>query len=287
MNKDLTAFLSRFSLQARVFFSGNLCNITHFDTSSGAGHLHVLRRGRLVLHTPDGGRQVLTEPSLLFFPRPTVHRFETDARDGADLICASVQFGAQPSNPVIQELPALLTVPLSNLPRMAGVLTLLFDEAFAADSTHAPILNRLSEVVLIYLMRWALEQQLLSSGVVSGLADARLAKALTGMHEHPARNWTLSQLADSAGMSRARFAAHFTATVGKPPGEYLAAWRISLAQDMLANGRPLKSISQDCGYSSTNALSRAFHQQVGMTPTCWLAQHHLGEHPSTDIDRAS
>lgn len=62
--------------------------------------------------------------------------------------------------------------------------------------------------------------RLLRSGVVAGLlGDAHLAKALNAMHAAPERPWTLQGL---AGMSRARFAAHFGGVVGEPAIEYLA-----------------------------------------------------------------
>ena len=37
-------------------------------------------------------------------------------------------------------------------------------------------------------------------------------------------------------MSRARFAAHFTRTVGVPPGDYLTGWRLGLARTLAAQG---------------------------------------------------
>ena len=78
-------------------------------------------------------------------------------------------------------------------------------------------------------------------------------------------------LADVAGMSRARFAAHFMAVVGTSPGDHLTGWRIGLAQALLARGRPVKTIADEVGYSSANALARAFTQRLGLSPTAWLA----------------
>ena len=77
-------------------------------------------------------------------------------------------------------------------------------------------------------------------------------------------------------MSRARFAAHFTDVVGQPAIEYLAHWRLSLAQTLLTQGRQVKSIADEVGYGSPNALTRAFTQRIGQTPTDWLAQHFGG-----------
>lgn len=125
----------------------------------------------------------------------------------------------------------------------------------------------------------AIEHGLLRSGVVAGLGDAHLAKALNAMHAAPERPWTLQGLADLAGMSRARFAAHFGEVVGEPAIEYLAGWRLSVAQGLLTQGRQVKSIADEVGYGSPNALTRAFTQRLGQTPTEWLAQR-IGRVPA-------
>ncbi|MDE2593037.1 MAG: AraC family transcriptional regulator [Burkholderiales bacterium] len=272
MLDPLATLLQRFDLKARVFHTGNLCALVNFDAVEGVGHLHLLKAGSMALIGSDGTTLQLDEPTLLFYPRAAQHRIRADEHGGADLICASVEFGADFGNPLIHGLPALLAVPLKDVPQMAGLLDALFAEAFNPGAGRESALNRLSEVVLIYLLRHALERGELKSGVVAGLADPRLAKALTAMHAKPAEPWTLEDLADIAGMSRARFAAHFTQVVGSPAGDYLTGWRISLAQNMLKRGRQVKAICDEVGYGSANALTRAFTQRVGLTPTEWLAQ---------------
>ena len=61
----------------------------------------------------------------------------------------------------------------------------------------------------------------------------------------------LEALGHIAGMSRARFAAHFLATMKQTPFEYLALWRIGVAQSLLKKGEPLKTVApsvvSECG----------------------------------------
>jgi AraC-like DNA-binding protein len=73
-------------------------------------------------------------------------------------------------------------------------------------------------------------------------------------------------------MSRARFAAQFTERAGSPPGDYLTALRMGLAQRLLSRGQPLEAVAAEVGYGSANALSRAFQQRIGQTPSDWLRQ---------------
>jgi AraC-like DNA-binding protein len=277
MNAHVESLLSRLELHARVFFSGNFCSIANFDAEAGTGHLHVLRQGALALFEPDGTRRIVDEPSVIFYPRPTTHRIESHERDGADLICASVAFATRVAHPVVRALPDLLLVPMRELPQLASVLEVLFAEASTSGQGKAATLGRLSEVVLLMLIRWSLQKGLTSSGPLAALADPKLGPALEAMHAQPAQAWTLVDLAALAGMSRARFAARFAEVVGMPPAEYLATYRIGLAQEHLAAGRQLKSIADECGYGSANALSRAFTQHVGLSPSQWLEQLHAKE----------
>jgi len=105
-----------------------------------------------------------------------------------------------------------------------------------------------------------------------GLSDLRLGKAIEGMHKHPETSWSLEQLAQRAGMSRARFAAYFRQVVGMTPFDYLTNWRLGVAQTMLRKGNSLKLIASAVGYANATALTRVFTQRVGMSPSEWLAR---------------
>ena len=73
-------------------------------------------------------------------------------------------------------------------------------------------------------------------------------------------------MAEVAGMSRARFAAHFHAVVGQTPGDYLAGYRLALAEAALRRGRPVKQVAAEVGYGSASALARVFRTRMGVAP---------------------
>jgi AraC-like DNA-binding protein len=268
----LSTLVSRFDLHARVFFSGNLCSLVNFDPGPGVGHLHILRSGSTTFIGPDARTVRLERPSLLFYPREVRHRLVPDEPDGADLVCASVEFGAQYGNPLVHGMPEVLVLPLDEAPQIERVLQAFFDEAFSQHQGRNAALDRLAEVIVIQLMRHAIARGHMTSKVMAAMGDPRLARVLAALHAQPAEDWTLVRMADVAGMSRARFAAHFTSTVGAPPGDYLTAWRISMAQGLLARGKQVKAVAGEVGYGSPNALTRAFAARLGLTPTEWLTQ---------------
>jgi AraC-like DNA-binding protein len=270
----LSPFFSNFTLSAKVFFSGRICGTSPDHATRSVGHLHVLRSGVLNILNQGGKPTVLREPTVLLYPRPGEHTFQTE---GAEIVCAFVDFGAGTLNPLLAALPQLLTVPLSAVPGLAPTVDLLFAEAFEERDGRQAAVDRLAEYFMLLLLRSAIDSQLIQGGIVAALADNRLSGALAEIHREPARPWTLEELAHVAGMSRARFAAHFLATMGKTPFEYLALWRIGVAQTMLKRGEPLKMIAPAVGYASAGALSRSFSLHAGLPPMAWLAAQGPGE----------
>jgi AraC-like DNA-binding protein len=86
------------------------------------------------------------------------------------------------------------------------------------------------------------------------------------MHEAPHKSWTLDDLAGIAGMSRTRFAAHFRERIGQTPIDYLTVWRMTVASQLLASGKPVKSVARQAGYRSAAAFSRVFSRVTGQAP---------------------
>lgn len=268
----LQTLLQRFSVSAEMFHSGPLCGVNDFPAADGLGQLHLVRAGQLEARHGAGQSDLIHTPSLVLYPRPRAHRFITDPERGADMACANVRIGEHPDNPVARALPPVLVMPLSDLPAAAGLLDLLFEEAFAQRCGRQHVVDRLFEVVLVLILRRLLDRGRLDAGPLAGLADPRLAKALVAIHDAPQTPWTLPRLAERAGMSRSRFAEAFTDTVGQSPAAYLASYRIAVAQDLLRRDRPLARVAEDVGYGSPAALSRAFSAHCGVSPRAWRKQ---------------
>lgn len=272
MHDKLTGILEYFSLRARVFQAGPLCHSAHYDEGDGLGYIHVLRTGTLKISTPGKPVIELNQPSLFFAINPTTHHLRPSTT-GTDLVCASFDFGLGLINPLMQALPEIMILKLEETPSLNASLGLLFSEAKEDCSGQQPLLDRLIEVVIIQLLREFIDHNHLHTGLLAGLAEPRLAKAITAIHSEPAYSWTLNELADVAGMSRTRFASQFRETVGTTPGHYLSNWRIGVAQSLLRRGKSLQLIADAVGYANASALSRAFTSHVGTAPAIWRKQY--------------
>lgn len=273
----LSALFERFRVRARLFHAGALCGVTSFDAQAGRGFLHVLRRGEmLVTHRQRSGapRKIkVSEPTMLFYPRPFEHQFHNAPVDGSDFVCATVDFEGGLRHPVVAALPPVVVLPLSAVDGLEHTLALLFAETERVRCGQRLLADRLFEVLLLQLLRWLLDHPAeagMPAGLVHGLAHPKLARALTAMHENPGAAWALDSMAAAAGMSRSAFAAEFKHRVGATPAEYLLHWRVSLAQSMLLSGASIKLASEKLGYASAASFSRAFAQSVGESPRAWL-----------------
>lgn len=151
--------------------------------------------------------------------------------------------------------------------RLATIVQLVAEESRELRLARDVILERLLEVLLIEALR-STAGTAASPGLLRGLSDERLAVAIRRMHESPTRAWTVAQLAKEAALSRSTFFERFSRAVGVAPMEYLLAWRMALAKNLLRRkeGR-VADIAERVGYSSASTFSVAFTRHVGMPPT--------------------
>lgn len=272
MQGPLDHLLNQFSLRAGVFYTGNICGLHDFERDERRGHLHLIKSGPVQLIEPGKAAIVVDRPTLVFLPRPETHRLVADEREGADVVCATVQLGGGGRNPISDSLPDTVLIELDQMAGIHELLALMFDEAFHDRSGKQALLDRLCEVLMIKMLRHCLDHGIAAGGALAGLCDPKLAKALEAIHRQPAHDWDLPAMAAQAGMSRARFADHFRDVVGKPPADYVASWRVMLAQRLLARGVPAKTVALDVGYGSSSALHRAFVRKLGFSPSDWLRE---------------
>lgn len=174
------------------------------------------------------------------------------------------EFGSPDAALLVSLLPAMIHV--RGHRRLSLLVELVGEEAAADNAGRDMVLSRLVEVLLIEALR-ASQGADASPGLLRGLADARIAAALRLMHGDAERAWTVAGLAAEAGMSRSAFFERFARHVGVAPMEYLLAWRMALAKDLLRRGGVvLEDVARRVGYTSGSTFSTAFSRHVGLPP---------------------
>ncbi|SEW06276.1 AraC family transcriptional regulator [Luteibacter sp. 329MFSha] len=174
------------------------------------------------------------------------------------------EFGSPDAALLVSLLPRVVLV--RDEPRLSTLVQLASDEARAQRPAREVVLARLLEVLFIEALRSTAGTDA-SPGLLRGLADARLGIAIRHMHENPTRAWTVVQLAKEAALSRSSFFERFSREVGVAPMEYLLAWRMGLAKQLLRRGEgTVAEVAERVGYSSASTFSVAFARHVGMPP---------------------
>jgi AraC-like DNA-binding protein len=174
---------------------------------------------------------------------------------------------------LVSLLPGMIHI--RGVERLTTLVRLVAEETQAENDGRELVLARLVEILLVEALRMSRGGNT-PPGLLRGLADARLAKALREMHAGPQNGWTIAELADAAGMSRSAFFDRFTRAVGLRPMEYLLAWRMAVAKDLLRNGvMALDEVARRVGYGSASTFSTAFSRHVGQPPGRY-ARHTAG-----------
>lgn len=166
---------------------------------------------------------------------------------------------------LVSLLPAVVHV--RGVERLSLLVRLVGEEAGERRAGRDLVLVRLVELLLIEALR-STPGEGAPPGLLRGLADARLAAAIRQMHADPARSWTVEQLAKKAALSRSAFFERFTRAVGMPPMEYLLAWRMAVAKDLLRRSDvAISEVAERVGYGSASTFSTAFSRYVGQAPS--------------------
>jgi AraC-like DNA-binding protein len=178
-------------------------------------------------------------------------------------------FDSPDSTLLVSLLPSVVHV--RGVKRLSVLVRLVGEEASERRSGRDLVLTRLVEVLLIEALRLTPREDA-PPGLLRGLADARVAPAIRHMHDQLARSWTVAQLARTAALSRSAFFERFTRTVGLPPMEYLLAWRMAVAKDLLRR-RDVRvaELAERVGYGSASTFSTAFTRHVGQPPSRYAA----------------
>ncbi len=260
--------------------------------------LHLIVAGECQFESAGEQRRVAAG-DLIFLPQPGPYRFWNGAplrvadasevvRPGgipgvwiADhggggaavrMICGFIESAEFLFAPVFRSLPAMIIEQTSG----AGALIVsTVDEIVAQVGRAAPgsaaVLGRLMELLFVELLRRHVERMPAgASGWFAALNDPVVARALQLLHHEPAGRWTVEAIARRIGSSRTVLNERFNALLGRPPIDYLAAWRIQLAAERLrATSENVLQVAASVGYDSEAAFGRAFKRLTGISPGRW------------------
>ena len=189
-----------------------------------------------------------------------------DPEQSADVqtLIGYCHFDAPDAGLIVSLLPQVIHVRGES--RLTLLVQLVMDECRAQRSARDIVLERLLELLLIEALR-SIPLGSACPGVMSGLADERVAAAIRAIHARPEHSWTGAELAKAAALSRSAFFVRFRETVGMAPMDYLLTWRMALAKKLLrGKNMAVFEVAERVGYRSASAFSVAFTRYTGIAP---------------------
>ncbi|MBL0748653.1 AraC family transcriptional regulator [Nocardioides baculatus] len=182
------------------------------------------------------------------------------------LLTGVYQLEGEVTRRLLRALPRTLVLRADELE--TPLVDLLAQEVVRDAPGQEAVLDRLLDLLLLTLLRtWFARSHAGTPGWYAAQGDAVVGPALRLMQHHPHHAWSVAELADRSGVSRAGFARRFTELVGEPPMAFLTQWRISLAADLLLEpDATVASVARRVGYATPFALSAAFKRERGISP---------------------
>ncbi len=163
-------------------------------------------------------------------------------------------------------LPMLKVLRVPN-PELLEMVLLISKLAVMPGPGDHYVACRLAEAVLTKMMQQLAGAEEDRFGLFAVFASVGVKAALAAVRVDPARPWSVGELADIAGMSRAEFLASFQDTVGTGVQDFLTTRRVRFAETLLRTGAAtVDELSQRAGFRSGGSFRRAFERITGHAP---------------------
>ncbi len=194
--------------------------------------------------------------------------------DSTEVICGVFMLRNAQHNPLVQSLPNLVRVDVSDI-QTAGTMNKLYamltDELALTRPGQAFMLERVLE--LLYAQAIRMHAENLSGDTpnwLSAIGDERIGRAISFIHANLQKSITVEDLATLVSLSPSRFAARFRELVGTSPKAYISDQRqVQAANRLTETARSIQAIADECGYQSMPSFTKAFVKRYGVTPSQW------------------
>lgn len=301
----LTDILRTIRLHTSTYFCSNFNKQWGMDIPNGnAGLFHALVEGQCWLNLPNQSQPILiSEGDIVAFPTGGEHRIshapdaealkankviegiqsgqnpfyqeQEESKPESEpvwntLLCGAFEYDSSFKHPFIKDLPCFIHIKAKNTPELNWLRSLVYilsKESRIESPGSSVMVDRLTEVLFIQLLRTYMETSPQKEGYLNALNDQKVGKALNLIHSEESAELSVDSLAQQVALSRSAFSERFNRLVGEAPKPYLQRWRLEKAKRALRdNSLSTYAIALQSGYSSEAAFSKAFKQKFGDPP---------------------
>ena len=152
-------------------------------------------------------------------------------------------------------------------PIIASIGSALLAELDSEGISGRLYAESLANVLAIHLLRHYTTEGHSQPQHSGGLSASTLRRVTSFIADNFADDISLTQLAQTAGMSSFHFAREFKKATGTTPHQYLIKFRVEHARKLLAdNNLPLVEVGLRAGFSHQSHFTRLFRKITGTTP---------------------
>ncbi|MFC0309822.1 AraC family transcriptional regulator [Gallibacterium trehalosifermentans] len=278
--------------------SGNISMQCHFQQEwyvphqdeQSQGIVHIVTQGKSYLKLENNEKTILiNEGDVIFFPRAKKHILSnnihfsypnnTSIQNKNNIISFNknhsqkiifsllcVKFNYNKYSDLFNNLPETIILNLKE-PSLKHIISILQEEIQKSKYGSISIINSLSEVLLILLVRTYLAQENTKlTGVLNGLQDKRLYKVINNIIQQPEKKWNVTQLSEAANLSKSQLIRLFNQQIGFSPHTFITHIRLQKAAKLLHSSQEnILSIALNCGFQSETNFGKAFKKYFGIT----------------------
>lgn len=296
----LSDILLTVKLRGIVYFHARFQSPWGMEIPAGQfANYHIVTEGECWVNTCSANKPILLKKGdMILFPRGDSHAlvdslqsdivsadellnnarktssneiiFGGEGSHSSSLICGHFEYERECPHPLFETLPPYIHIASKNNPDAHWFSTaseLATQISSGSSMGKDAVINRLAETLFIQALAAYLKTIDSLSSFMAAIQDRHIGLALQSIHDDIAHDWTITELANIATMSKSVFSSKFHSMVGEPPIIYLARWRMLKAREMLTEtAMPINSISEKVGYQSEFSFSKAFKKMTGLTP---------------------
>lgn len=294
----LNTLLGQLAFQSHLIFESGLCGswrLIHEETTGPS--IHIVTSGACWLAFPGsldeqlgleiGDIILFTATRRHWLAAEPIKSEHVGKAMGADycepshvsggLVCYDIQVESALTKTIFSSLPEVIHIPrAAQSGDLNQLIQLIMSETKNQRVGSDVAISRLSDVLVLYFLRQALQEGLSRSGLLAAMCDDKLKTIVLAIMENPEFPWTVEALANRSFLSKSAFADRCRQITGLAPKHLVGELRLHKARELLLQTElPLEVVAEKIGYQSATAFIRFFKQFTGLSPGDFRENHEI------------
>lgn len=270
-----------------LHFESGLCGDWALNARNPAKvGLHLVTQGHCWFTFPGSGQtpQQLQMGDAIFINKGTSHIMSASriANDVArtdipsfiesqhkdfGLVCYDMDNPNEATDTLFQLLPAWVVLKRADQThQLAALITMIRKEVLGRATGYLAVIQRLSDVVAIQLLREVIARGDALKGPLAALNDNKLRPVVMAIMAEPGEDWRIERMAEKAFLSNSAFAERCLKQTGLTPKKLADHIRLHSAKALLKRSTlSLDQIAAQVGYQSSTAFGRFFKKYTGIS----------------------